>query len=153
MGRYRYVNKKFYKVHEVGHIIDRMNGNTLITFDSRKANIFGEYFSNVFTEDDGSLAEVKSRIEESVQLDSVDFSTDKVYKTLRRLNQVLPAVLMVFLMSYLKISLVQSVLRFRIFLIPRLVHTTCHLNGFRRMLLRFLRKEVCLILRTIVRFH
>jgi hypothetical protein len=42
LGRfYRYVNKKFNKGHEVGLIIDRLNGNTLITNDSQKANIFG----------------------------------------------------------------------------------------------------------------
>lgn len=87
LGRfYRYVNKKFSKGHEVSHIIDKMNGNTLTSDDSRKANIFGEYFGSVFTKDDGSLPEIKSRIEESVKLDSVDFSIDKVYKTLRRLK-------------------------------------------------------------------
>ena len=75
LGRfYRYVSKKFNKGHEVGPIIDRLNGNTLITDDSKKANIFGEYFGS------------KSRIDESISLDNIDFSADKVHKTLWRLK-------------------------------------------------------------------
>jgi hypothetical protein len=87
LGRfYRYVSKKFNKCHDVGPIIDRLNGNTLVSDDSEKANIFGKYFGSVFTTDDGSLPAIQSRIEESISLDSIDFSVDKVHKTLMRLK-------------------------------------------------------------------
>jgi hypothetical protein len=109
--------------------------------DSEKANIFGKYFGSVFTTDDGSLPAIQSRIEESISLDSIDFSVDKVHKTLMRLNLVLhcgpdglPNVI-------LKIWRAQSVLRSRIFSTPPLVHTIYHPNGFKHTLFQFLKKN------------
>ena len=89
LGRFykqAYVSKKFDKCHDIGPISDRLNGDTLVTDDRRKADIFGKYFGSVFTTDDGSLPAVKSRTEESTSLETIVFTVDNVDKTLRRLK-------------------------------------------------------------------
>ena len=51
-----------------------------------KAERLGEYFSSVFTSDNGVLPQTSRTVDEETELSEVEFKPDLVYKHSRKLN-------------------------------------------------------------------
>ena len=54
--------------------------------NDEKAKIFNDFFTSVFTADNGTVPQFPARVAPHVSLDSIDFSPITVYKTLKWLK-------------------------------------------------------------------
>jgi hypothetical protein len=81
---YRYVNDKLTFKSGVSVLKDA-NG-VLLSDDLAKAERLGEYFSSVFTDDNGILPHVNKQVNDNTALNNVDFTPDLVYKQLHTLD-------------------------------------------------------------------
>ena len=96
---YRYVNGKLTFRSGVSTLKD-LNGIPLLD-DMAKAERLSEYFSSVFTVDNGVLPHISRKVDDETELNNIDFTPDLVYKHLRKLKEktssgpdLLPALLL-----------------------------------------------------------
>jgi len=79
---YRYVNNKLGSTKTVHPTKIGTTNNNLTDNPTEQANIFNDYFSSVFTVDNGITPQVKPRTDNNTFCDSVLFTADTVLKTL-----------------------------------------------------------------------
>jgi len=81
---YKYVNKKLSCSADIGSLID-YNGNAVVNNDS-KANLLNQYFASVCTQDNGKQPKFERQVTSDVNIDTVEFNAQIVYKILRQLK-------------------------------------------------------------------
>ena len=87
VGRfYRYVNSKLGSNKTVHPIKVCSNNNNLTSDPTEQANVFNNYFANVFTVDNGMLPNLPPRIDEHIACDSIMFTIDNVRNALLALK-------------------------------------------------------------------
>jgi hypothetical protein len=64
----------------------RNSDNDVVIDDGQRANLLNSYFSSVCTIDDGNMPPVSRVVQESVSLDTVDFSPAKVLAAIKKLK-------------------------------------------------------------------
>ena len=80
---YRYAGRKLRSRENIPAVYNS-NGN-LTTESKDKADIFNEYFSSVFTPDDGREPHLPPKVPSESSIDSVSFTFDNVVKVLKGL--------------------------------------------------------------------
>ena len=78
---YRFVNKKLTCKSGVGPL--QLDSITIITDDEEKANLLNNYFSSVFTVDDGTLPPFGSRVPNDVSLKIINFTPGSIVKAIK----------------------------------------------------------------------
>ncbi len=80
---YKYANSRL--KHNAGVATLKNKLGNLCVDDTEKSEILNEFFSSVFTRDDGTKPEFRRRVQEDTVLSSVIFTPQKVCKVLRKL--------------------------------------------------------------------
>ena len=57
---------------------------SLVFTDDRKAEVFNSYFNSVNVDDNGTLPDFPHRAKADVSLDTVEFTTEKIHKVIRK---------------------------------------------------------------------
>lgn len=86
---YQFVNKKISNKSPIPNV--RRPDGVLTTSVSENCEIFNNYFSSVFTADDGVLQQLPARADSNLALSSVEFTPEKVFSALRSLRPTLSA--------------------------------------------------------------
>ena len=85
VGRfYSFVNRKLSNKKGVGAL--RTSDNDVVIDDGQRADLLNSYFSSVCTIDDGNMPPVSRVVQESVSLNTVDFSPAKVLAAIKKLK-------------------------------------------------------------------
>ena len=82
---YRFINRKLHSKNSQDIFLKKCDGS-LTNNPKEKAELFNNYFSSVFTVDDGCLPEFVDRVDESTRLFDVDFTPEIVFKVLHKLK-------------------------------------------------------------------
>ena len=81
---YRYVNRKLHSSSGVG-ILKNSAGDMIID-GSEKATLLNNYFSSVFTQDDGNRPPFSRRVPQDVSLENIDFTPARVLKAIKQIK-------------------------------------------------------------------
>jgi len=81
---YRFVNNKLSCKSGVGPL--RLNSNDVVTDDISKASVLNDYFSSVFTADDGTLPTFNRRVPDNVSLEKIEFSPNVINRAIKSLK-------------------------------------------------------------------
>lgn len=79
---YRFINKQLSSKSGIGPL--KSSANNIVTNDCEKAKMFSNYFSSVFTSDDGVVPVFNQRVPDGVGLDTVIFSSDLICKAVNK---------------------------------------------------------------------
>ena len=83
---YNYVNEKLSSSTVISDI-RQPDGSSLCTDNVDKCTVFNDFFASVFTSDNGTNPDLSSRVDsKEIHLDSVTFTPELVYATLKRLK-------------------------------------------------------------------
>lgn len=83
---FRFVNRKCGSGSRSGPTCLRASDGSFANSDEDMANIFNEYFSGIYTMDNGQVPLVTSLVSDGISMSSVDFSPHVVRNVLRRLK-------------------------------------------------------------------
>jgi len=81
---YRYVNKKLVCNDGIGPLKDK--DGSVVHDPTTKANLFADYFSSVFTSDNGINPDMQSRVGSGIHISNIYFTVDNVYKCILKLK-------------------------------------------------------------------
>ena len=80
---YKHVNSRLSCSSGIGSLIN--NGETVVD-DEGKANLLNDYFASTCVEDDGSQPKFERQVPTDVNIDTVAFNTENVYKVMKQLK-------------------------------------------------------------------
>jgi len=83
---YRFVNKKMSCKSGVGTLFDPKSNKTVLT-DQWKATLLNDYFTSVGVKDNIKTLNTCRNIADGAELDSIDFTPEKLLKVMRNVKQ------------------------------------------------------------------
>jgi len=81
---YKYINGKLTCHSGIGTLLN--SAGDVVTNDEDKANLLNDYFSSVWTNDDGQLPAFCNRTKNNASIDSVSFTADSIYAAARNVK-------------------------------------------------------------------